>query len=1007
MKFTAWQSAATDNGWGGYVAEQLLASKAPVNVIFPAGTDTLSLVTEVLDLIPIPQRWGVTFSTYFTKLLAGTECQLRFYLDGTTEATALRNDARALKVDLAGALAPAEGGKLVETARSGVLEFKQAATKKQEPARRPDPVANGTSSPTPSISNDELDGLLEGETATGAEQEAAYRLQKPSVRPPSVRSAPAPPPTSRLDAAFKQKQSRSGTWIMGLLVVVLLCSVGLAAFMVAPGLIKSWQQRNVQLENLANRDDDQSSRNVLDAENSPIDQGGSESFLELFGGENPFNNLSAGIIVLDEIGGGAKSDPVLLLVEDPSKLQVSLSTEDGKLLIHEDETENDHRWNITVDEEAVGCLVIKAKDGEGCNLYWESDGRLIEDDTFRSAAYDFNGTTFTLVAPSNERPAEPETISLTINLPMLFDGKHPLHAIPETENETPFLWEADPAKDQPKQIVYCYSPDCIMLEEKKVSSVSSVTIAEGPFPDKKQWSVSLDGIALGAFVATSKGDEGVQLCWEWKQTPPDEDKFQRAKYLLRDVLFELAVRREDLPLDMDTRTLTLSFPHASPFIATKPNSNDQWLLPLPNPTRVTELPNKSRIRLRLPQPDKLKLKLHPGFMPLIKTPGRTLILKKNPDSRKWTISVEDPGAGASITLGTYSLSDVDSQTDEYQLGFSWTAEAKREVAAAELVRWCPLIVESQDERRLYLQREPDEWVIPPWDRQKGFVMESGFSNSENHTGQEFTDLDLSTSRSAILSVSVTDVGDFEENVTRATTHVSRYFRLKAPLQFMDEAPENEEYGVIEFQLTLPTADTGSAHFGLETNVSAFVRLPRLTARHRSSPSDGEHIPLLRKLLTTDPSVGMPEKWEKDIQPFTSTDGLAQIDEVDLVGLVSFPRVKKEMDDQSLQLMKLIRDFRKELDKRRRGVQKKLMSINPGTNENEFKRYDREQFQWEKRAKLLKDLEKRYGTDKASGKNPYESKTDKLLALRDVIETLRMSMSLSVELPGKPKVRITF
>ena len=37
---------------------------------------------------------GERISTYFTRLFAGAECQLRFVLNDTPEATALRNDAR-------------------------------------------------------------------------------------------------------------------------------------------------------------------------------------------------------------------------------------------------------------------------------------------------------------------------------------------------------------------------------------------------------------------------------------------------------------------------------------------------------------------------------------------------------------------------------------------------------------------------------------------------------------------------------------------------------------------------------------------------------------------------------------------------------------------------------------------------------------------------------------------------------------------------------------------------
>lgn len=123
VELKAWKAATGDSGWAGWVAEQLMKDKAPVSVIFSAGTDTLTLVREALDLLPPTQRWSITYCTYFTKLLAGTECQLRFVLDDTPEATALRNDARARVVDLTKGLGAAQGGPIVEQARTGRVLF--------------------------------------------------------------------------------------------------------------------------------------------------------------------------------------------------------------------------------------------------------------------------------------------------------------------------------------------------------------------------------------------------------------------------------------------------------------------------------------------------------------------------------------------------------------------------------------------------------------------------------------------------------------------------------------------------------------------------------------------------------------------------------------------------------------------------------------------------------------------------------------------------------------------
>ncbi len=136
IPLVAWQSLTGDEGWAGSVAEQLLQNPAPVSIIFKPGTDTLTLVREVLDLIPAPQRWNVTFSTYFTRLLAGAECQLRFVLNDTPEATSLRNDARARVIDLTSSLPAATGGTLVAMARKGQLTPQEPAPTPAAPAVR-------------------------------------------------------------------------------------------------------------------------------------------------------------------------------------------------------------------------------------------------------------------------------------------------------------------------------------------------------------------------------------------------------------------------------------------------------------------------------------------------------------------------------------------------------------------------------------------------------------------------------------------------------------------------------------------------------------------------------------------------------------------------------------------------------------------------------------------------------------------------------------------------------
>lgn len=115
-----WKALAGDAGWAGVLAQSALVKGGrPISVIYPPGTDVLPLVVEALSLVPPERRWDVTFSTYFTKLPAGTECQWRFLLDGTPEAQVLRRDPHATLIDLCRPRECSADGDLVEVARLG------------------------------------------------------------------------------------------------------------------------------------------------------------------------------------------------------------------------------------------------------------------------------------------------------------------------------------------------------------------------------------------------------------------------------------------------------------------------------------------------------------------------------------------------------------------------------------------------------------------------------------------------------------------------------------------------------------------------------------------------------------------------------------------------------------------------------------------------------------------------------------------------------------------------
>ena len=123
-KCRTWERVAGDAGWAGVLAEAASAKGRPMTVIFKAGMDTLALVREALSLLPPDRRWEVTFSTYFTKLPAGVDCQWRFVLDATPEALALRRNPHAFAIDLCSRLEKPKPNQYLALAQTGIAPQK-------------------------------------------------------------------------------------------------------------------------------------------------------------------------------------------------------------------------------------------------------------------------------------------------------------------------------------------------------------------------------------------------------------------------------------------------------------------------------------------------------------------------------------------------------------------------------------------------------------------------------------------------------------------------------------------------------------------------------------------------------------------------------------------------------------------------------------------------------------------------------------------------------------------
>ncbi|MBL8819033.1 MAG: hypothetical protein JNL58_23595 [Planctomyces sp.] len=221
ISLSAWKNITGDHGWAGAVAEQLTTSPAPLNVIFNVGMDAAGLVQEVIDLLPASQKWAVTFSTYFTRLLAGTECQLRFVLNDTPEATALRNDAKARVIDLTKSLPAASGGSLVTTAREGVV--------------RPDaPKSESANAFSDLKAAARSRGTSASMSAAGAPI-ASERAVPTIPKPVSIDSGSASRPALPLSGRSVQARSPKGKWILIAVVLLIVAGIGTATVITSGG----------------------------------------------------------------------------------------------------------------------------------------------------------------------------------------------------------------------------------------------------------------------------------------------------------------------------------------------------------------------------------------------------------------------------------------------------------------------------------------------------------------------------------------------------------------------------------------------------------------------------------------------------------------------------------------------------------------------------------------------------------------------------------------------------
>jgi len=115
-----WQRVAGDAGWAGVLAKAFRDNPTtPAYVIFTPGVDILRLFQESLAILPLSQRWDVTFSTYYTSMPAGCFYNWRAAVAGTAAAREPARFPNAIVIDLTASLGQAPENECTEAARAG------------------------------------------------------------------------------------------------------------------------------------------------------------------------------------------------------------------------------------------------------------------------------------------------------------------------------------------------------------------------------------------------------------------------------------------------------------------------------------------------------------------------------------------------------------------------------------------------------------------------------------------------------------------------------------------------------------------------------------------------------------------------------------------------------------------------------------------------------------------------------------------------------------------------
>lgn len=217
-----WARLTGDAGWGGALAEAAALGRKTF-LVFRPGMELLPLLAESFALLPPERRWAVTFSTYFTGLPPGVDCQVACVVPGSSEHARIHASRNALVIDLCVAMGPAPDSAHVAAGRSGDLSVITASVSPR--AGRTAATAGGREQASAGL---EVEAAQAGGTGRGTSPPESYDVTSPPLGPPRLQRSPTSAPRR-----FRRKQAAKWPYVVLPAAATLILLLGGAALWIA------------------------------------------------------------------------------------------------------------------------------------------------------------------------------------------------------------------------------------------------------------------------------------------------------------------------------------------------------------------------------------------------------------------------------------------------------------------------------------------------------------------------------------------------------------------------------------------------------------------------------------------------------------------------------------------------------------------------------------------------------------------------------------------------------